>query len=164
MLVNLSMINNDIYRRLRYLFGYQYDHVQALFQSTGFEISEEQYKGWARKEEEDRFIHMTDRELAIFLNGIIIKMRGTRPGPPPVPEEEMSNNVILRKLKIAFNLRSEEMIEVFGLVDRKLSPHELSAFFRKPSHSSFRYVKGQYLRNFLMGLQMKYKSSLSQAK
>jgi len=107
---------------------------------------------------------MTDRELAIFLNGIIIKMRGTRPGPPPVPEEEMSNNVILRKLKIAFNLRSEEMIEVFGLVDRKLSPHELSAFFRKPSHSSFRYVKGQYLRNFLMGLQMKYKSSLSQAK
>jgi len=158
------MINNDIYRRLRYLFGYQYDHVQALFQSTGFEISEEQYKGWARKEEEDRFIHMTDRELAIFLNGIIIKMRGTRPGPPPVPEEEMSNNVILRKLKIAFNLRSEEMIEVFGLVDRKLSPHELSAFFRKPSHSSFRYVKGQYLRNFLMGLQMKYKSSLSQAK
>jgi uncharacterized protein YehS (DUF1456 family) len=158
------MINNDIYRRLRYLFGYQYDHVQALFQSIGFEISEEQYKGWVRKEEEDRFIHMTDRELAIFLNGIIIKMRGARPGPPPVPEEEMSNNVILRKLKIAFNLRSEEMIEVFGLVDRKLSPHELSAFFRKPSHSSFRYVKGQYLRNFLMGLQMKYKSSLSQAK
>ena len=164
MLVNLSMINNDIYRRLRYLFGYQYDHVQALFQSTGFEISEEQYKGWARKEEEDRFIHMTDRELAIFLNGIIIKMRGAQPGPPPVPEEEMSNNVILRKLKIAFNLRSEEMIEVFGLVDRKLSPHELSAFFRKPSHSSFRYVKGQYLRNFLMGLQMKYKSTLKESK
>ena len=164
MLVNLSMINNDIYRRLRYLFGYQYDHVQALFQSTGFEISEEQYKGWARKEEEDRFIHMTDRELAIFLNGIIIKMRGAQPGPPPVPEEEMSNNVILRKLKIAFNLRSEEMIEVFGLVDRKLSPHELSAFFRKPNHSSFRYVKGQYLRNFLMGLQMKYKSTLKESK
>jgi uncharacterized protein YehS (DUF1456 family) len=158
------MINNDIYRRLRYLFGYQYDHVQALFQSTGFEISEEQYKGWAGKEEEDRFIHMTDRELAIFLNGVIIKMRGAQPGPPPVPEEEMSNNVILRKLKIAFNLRSEDMIEIFGLVDRKLSPHELSAFFRKPSHSSFRHVKGQYLRNFLMGLQVKYKSSLSQSK
>ena len=158
------MINNDIYRRLRYLFGYQYDHVQALFQSTGFEISEEQYKGWAGKEEEDWFIHMTDRELAIFLNGVIIKMRGAQPGPPPVPEEEMSNNVILRKLKIAFNLRSEDMIEIFGLVDRKLSPHELSAFFRKPSHSSFRHVKGQYLRNFLMGLQVKYKSSLSQSK
>ena len=70
MLVNLSMINNDIYRRLRYLFGYQYDHVQALFQSTGFEISEEQYKGWARKEEEDRFIHMTDRIGSFFLMGL----------------------------------------------------------------------------------------------
>jgi uncharacterized protein YehS (DUF1456 family) len=56
------------------------------------------------------------------------------------------------------------MLEIFALVDRKLSPHELSAFFRKPSHKSYRYVKGQYLRNFLMGLQLKYKSSLSHPK
>ena len=158
------MINNDIYRRLRYLFGYHYDHVVALFASTGFEVSESQYKVWAGKVEEDRFIMMTDRELAIFLNGIIIERRGAQDGPPPAPEDEMSNNTILRKLKIAFNMRSEDMLEIFALVDRKLSPHELSAFFRKPSHKSFRYVKGQYLRNFLMGLQLKYKSSLSHPK
>lgn len=158
------MINNDIYRRLRYLFGYQYNDVVALFDSTGFQVSEAQYKSWACKEDEERFLHMSDRELAIFLNGIIIKMRGAQPGPPPVPEEELTNNNILRKLKIAFNLRSDDMIEIFALVDRKLSPHELSAFFRKPSHSSFRSVKGQYLRNFLMGLQLKYKSSLAQNK
>jgi uncharacterized protein YehS (DUF1456 family) len=72
------MINNDIYRRLRYLFGYQYDHVVALFASTGFEVNEAQYKGWAGTEEEDRFIRMTDRELAIFLNGIIIERRGAQ--------------------------------------------------------------------------------------
>jgi uncharacterized protein YehS (DUF1456 family) len=158
------MINNDIYRRLRYLFGYHYDHVVALFAATGFEVSEVQYKGWAGKEEEDRFIMMTDRELAIFLNGIIIERRGAQEGPPPTPEDEMSNNTILRKLKIAFNMRSEDMLEIFALVDRNLSPHELSAFFRKPSHKSYRYVKGQYLRNFLMGLQLKYKSSLSNPK
>ena len=158
------MINNDIYRRLRYLFGYHYDHVVALFAATGFEVSEVQYKGWAGKEEEDRFIMMTDRELAIFLNGIIIERRGAQEGPPPTPEDGMSNNTILRKLKIAFNMRSEDMLEIFALVDRNLSPHELSAFFRKPSHKSYRYVKGQYLRNFLMGLQLKYKSSLSHPK
>ena len=135
------------------------------FAATGFEVSEAQYKGWAGTEEEDRFIMMTDRELAIFLNGIIIQRREPQEGPlPPVPEEEMSNNTILRKLKIAFNMRSEDMLEIFALVDRKLSPHELSAFFRKPSHKSYRYVKGQYLRNFLMGLQLKYKSSLSHPK
>ena len=158
------MINNDIYRRLRYLFGYHYDHVVALFAATGFEVSEVQYKGWAGKEEEDRFIMMTDRELAIFLNGIIIERRGAQEGPPPTAEDEMSNNTILRKLKIEFNMRSEDMLEIFALVDRNLSPHELSAFFRKPSHKSYRYVKGQYLRNFLMGLQLKYKSSLSHPK
>jgi len=79
-------------------------------------------------------------------------------------QRKKSNNTILRKLKIAFNMRSEDMLEIFALVDRKLSPHELSAFFRKPSHKSYRYVKGQYLRNFLMGLQLKYKSSLSHPK
>ena len=99
------------------------------FASTGFEVNEAQYKGWAGTEEEDRFIMMTDRELAIFLNGIIIQRREPQEGPPPVPEEEMSNNTILRKLKIAFNMRSEDMLEIFALVDRKLSPHELSAFF-----------------------------------
>jgi uncharacterized protein YehS (DUF1456 family) len=155
------MINNDIYRRLRYLFGYQYEHVVALFAATGFEVTEAEYKGWACTEDEERFILMSDRELAIFLNGIIIDRRGKQDGPTPVPEEQMSNNVILRKLKIAFDMRSEDMMEVFGLVDRKLSPHELSAFFRKPTHKSFRYVKGQYLRNFLMGLQLKYKSSIA---
>ena len=76
------MINNDIYRRLRYLFGYHYDHVVALFAATGFEVSEAQYKGWAGTEEEDRVIMMTDRELAIFLNGIIIQRRGAQEGPP----------------------------------------------------------------------------------
>ena len=146
------------------MFGYHYDNVVALFAATGFEVSEVQYKGWAGKEEEDRFIMMTDRELAIFLNGIIIERRGAQEGPPPTPEDEMSNNTILRKLKIAFNMRSEDMLEIFALVDRNLSPHELSAFFRKPSHKSYRYVKGQYLRNFLMGLQLKYKSSLSHPK
>ena len=60
------MINNDIYRRLRYLFGYHYDHVVALFAATGFEVSEAQYKGWAGKEEEDRFIMMTDRESVSY--------------------------------------------------------------------------------------------------
>ncbi|HBK20455.1 MAG TPA: DUF1456 domain-containing protein, partial [Cryomorphaceae bacterium] len=106
------MINNDIYRRLRYLFGYHYDHVVALFASTGFEVSESQYKGWAGTEEEDRFIRMSDRELAIFLNGIIIERRGAQEVPPPVPEDEISNNTILRKLKIAFNMRSEDMLEI----------------------------------------------------
>ena len=74
-------------------------------------------------------------------------MRGARPGPPPVPEEEMSNNVILRKLKIAFNLRSEEMIEVFGLVDRKLSLTSL-VLFLESLHSFLDTSKGNICGTF----------------
>jgi uncharacterized protein YehS (DUF1456 family) len=48
------MINNDIYRRLRYLFGYQYDHVVALFASTGFEVMRHSIKvGPAQKKRTD---------------------------------------------------------------------------------------------------------------
>ena len=65
-------------------------------------------------------------------------------------------NIILRKLKIAFNLQSDEILAVLQLEGFSLSKHELSAFFRKPEHKHYRACKDQVLRNFLQGLQLKY--------
>jgi uncharacterized protein YehS (DUF1456 family) len=69
----------------------------------------------------------------------------------------LTNNNILRKLKIALNLKSEDILELFALIDKKVSKPELSSFFRNPDHSSFRPLLDQYLRNFLTALQLKKK-------
>ena len=54
-------------------------------------------------------------QLAAFLNGLINERRGRKEGSPAKPEKRLNNNIILRKLKIAFNLRDEDVLEYFGL-------------------------------------------------
>jgi len=152
------MTNNDILGRLRYLFNFSDLDVVALFKLAGGNIQEIDVINWLKKEEDPESIGMTDKELATFLNGLIIKKRGEKDGPQPEPEEYLTNNAILRKLKIALNLKSEDIIALFALIDKKVSKPELSSFFRHPDHSSFRPLMDQYLRNFLTALQLKRKN------
>ena len=63
------------------------------------------------------------------------------------------------KLKIALNLKAEDVLAIMNLAEFHLSKHELSAFFRKADHKHYRECKDQILRNFLKGLQLKYRQS-----
>ena len=64
----------------------------------------------------------------------------------------MSNNDVMKKLRVALHLRDEDIIEILGLVDFKISKTELSAIFRKDDHPNFKKCGDQILRNFLNGL------------
>ena len=75
---------------------------------------------------------------------------------------DVSNNLILRKLKIAFDLKTDEIIELFNLVEKKISPHELSAFLRSPEQKQYRHCNDQYLRNFIHGLQVKFRNNANE--
>lgn len=149
------MTNNDILRRLRYLFDYSDSKMIELFKLAGSDVEEADLQDWFRKEDDPDLAEMSDREMATFLNGVIIEKRGKRDGPQPEPEDRLTNNIILRKLKIALDLKSDDIIELFALTDKKISPHELSSFFRRPGHKSYRPFMDQYLRNFLNALQTK---------
>ncbi len=61
------------------------------------------------------------------------------------------------KLKIALNLKADDVLEIMNLADLRISKHELSAFFRRPDHKHYRDCKDQILRNFLHGMQLKYR-------
>jgi len=144
------MNNNDLLRRLRYLFHLNEIQIVALFKLVGHEVSEAEVKDWLEKEEEeDSSKEMTDKEMATFLNGLIIEKRGRREGPLPEPEDHLTNNIILRKLRIALNLKSDDILDLFASIDKDISKHELSAFFRNPDNRSYQPMLDQYLRNFL---------------
>jgi uncharacterized protein YehS (DUF1456 family) len=121
------------------------------------EVSREQVSNWLKKDDDPLLVDIKDKELAIFLNGLIIDKRGKRDGPTPPPEDPLSNNMILRKFKIALELTTEDIIEIFALINKQITKNELGAFFRNPNHKSYRPCLDQYLRNFLNGLQAKYK-------
>ena len=74
-----------------------------------------------------------------------------------MPEDHLTNNMIFMKLKIALNLKAEDILDILDLADFRLSKHELSAFFRKPGHKHFRACKDQVLRNFMNGMKEKYR-------
>jgi len=99
-----------------------------------------------------------DVHLATFLNGLIVEKRGKKEGTEIHNETRLNNNIIFNKLKIAFNLKAEEILEILKLVDFSFSKHELSALFRKQDHKHFRECKDQILRNFLGGIQIRYRA------
>lgn len=153
----MAITNNDILRRIRYTFDYSDAEMIDVFGAADYVVSRSQVSNWLKKEDDSDHVVCKDATLAVFLNGLINKLRGKKEGAQPEIEQELTNNIIFRKLKIALNLQAEAVLEILALSDLTISKHELSAFFRKPNHRQYRDCKDQILRKFLQGMQQKYR-------
>ncbi len=152
------MTNNDILRRVRYIFDFNDDKMIALFALADYEVTRAQISDWMKQEDDEDYKKLSDKQLAMYLNGLINDKRGKKDGPQVEPEKNLTNNAIFMKLKIALNLQSDDILKIMDLSDFRLSKHELSAFFRKSGHKHYRECKDQILRIFLKGLQMQYRN------
>ncbi|MEE4312100.1 MAG: DUF1456 family protein [candidate division KSB1 bacterium] len=155
------MTNNDILRRIRYIFDFSDSQMISIFGLADLEVTREQVSDWLKKEDDPAYQNCSDVQLAIFLNGLINEKRGKKEGPQPKPEKRLTNNIIFRKLRIALDLKAEDVLEILEMANLVISKHELSAFFRRPDHKHFRKCKDQVIRNFLKGLQLKYRANKS---
>jgi len=147
-------------RRIRYSFDFNDSKMIELFGKANFEVTRSQVTNWLKKEDDPDYQNCTDAQLAYFLNGLIIDKRGKKEGPQPESEKILTNNIIFRKLKIALNLKGDDVLEIMELTNLHLSKQEVSAFFRKPDHKHYRVCKDQILRNFLKGVQLKYRNDI----
>lgn len=151
------MSNNDILRSIRYTFDINDFLMIEIFGMAGVEVDRATVANWLKKDDDEEFKPIYDKDLAAFLNGFIILKRGKKEGQEIVNEKSLSNNQVLRKIKIALSLIDEDMLNMLKAAEFRLSKHELSAFFRNPSQSQYRDCKDQVLRNFLKGLQLTYR-------
>lgn len=149
------MTNNQILRRLRYAFDFNDNSMMRIFAHGGLEVTRAQVSDWLKKDEDPASVLIGDLELAQFLNGLIIEKRGRKEGPQPEPESKLNHNIVFRKLKIALDLKDDDILAILLLADFRLSKHELSAFFRRPDHHHYRACQDQVLRNFIKGVQLK---------
>jgi uncharacterized protein YehS (DUF1456 family) len=129
-----------------------------IFGQADQEVSRSQISSWLKKDDDSEQQPCDDRTLACYLNGLINEMRGKKEGTQPEPEDNLNNNIIFKKLKIALNLKAEDILRIMALVDFTISKHELSAFFRKKGHKHYRECQEQILRNFLHGIQLEYRN------
>ena len=152
------MTNNDILRRIRYTFDFDDSKMIDIFAAADFEATRAQISDLLKKDDDPDYKECSDTVLAIFLNGFINDKRGRKEGEQPEPEKRLTNNIIFTKLKIALNLKAEDILDILDMVEVDISKHELSAFFRKSTHKNFRACQDQVLRKFLKGMQLKYRA------
>ncbi len=155
------MNNNDILRRLRYALNLTDAELVAVFALSDQEVTEEAAVAMMLSEEEVGATQCTDVLMTDFLDGLILERRGPRKegSPAPVAEPELTNNAVLKKLRIAMSFHEDDMLGVLAAGGHKMSRGELSALFRKPGHKHYRGCGDQVLRNFLTGLTMRTRSS-----
>ena len=151
------MTNNDVLKRMRYTLDLDDTKMIELFSHTGVEVTRAEVSNWLKKEEDEDYVDLLDIELSTFLNGLIIEKRGRREGPAPIPEDYLTNNNIIRKVKIAFDFKTDDILELYTLIGKNLSKSELGAFLRNPNHAKYKECNDQYLRHFLSGLQTKFR-------
>ncbi|WP_028973796.1 DUF1456 family protein [Spirochaeta cellobiosiphila] len=146
------MINNDVLRRLRYALDYNDIKLVQICQLSGVKIETENIKNYTAKETDSNFVECPTSVLEAFLDGLIVEKRGPSDNKNKNASNFFNNNVILRKLKIAFEYKDEDILRIFKNKDFILSKSELSAFFRKKGHRNYKECGDQVLRNFLNGL------------
>lgn len=160
------MENNDILIRLRYALDIKDTDMVKMFALGDCPLSKEEIKERLIKNQDDPFdefpVKCSYKELESFLNGFIIFKRGVNENAPSTPILTMTghknvNNIMLKKVKIALEMTSEEMLEIFELVGLDVSKGELGALFRKEGHKHYKECKDKFARNFLKGLAMKYR-------
>ncbi|HUH90221.1 MAG TPA: DUF1456 family protein, partial [Lysobacter sp.] len=152
------MINNDVLRSIRYMLDLSDGKMIELIQlaDPAFPIEKTDMDAFLKKEDEAGFVACNDRVLAHFLDGLVLHFRGRDDSLPPRPvEKRVTNNVVLKKLRVAFQLKDVDMHQVFAEAGFPISKPELTALFRQPGHKHFRLCGDQLLRNFLKGLTLR---------
>ena len=156
------MNNNDILRRVRYALDISNPVMIEIFKLSGCTLELPTLLKLLKKEEEEEFISCSNPLLSFFLDGLIVHKRGRREGDdtqPPKPDATLNNNAILKKLRIALDLKEEDMLATMKLAGVVISKSELSALFRNKGHKHFKECGDQFLRNFLQGLTIRLRGT-----
>ena len=155
------MANNELLRSIRDALGLDTATMILIFRDAGREVGESAITAFLKTEDEDGYIPCSNPVMGFFLDGLIIHNRGKQegsPAPADKPLMELGNNAILKKLRIALDLKEDDLISIFRLAGIELTKHELTALFRKPGHKHYKVCTGQFLNGFIKGISLHRKA------
>jgi uncharacterized protein YehS (DUF1456 family) len=154
------MVTNFVFYKLRKINDWNEEKLGDLYRSVDYVVSPKDLFSWMKQDIYEGYQEMPDQALAALLNAFILEKRGKKDDLPFVHEDKLSNNLILRKIKIALNFKDEDIVNTLARANIRAGKAEINAFFRDTKHAHFRPCLDQFLRNFLTGLQLsKGKSS-----
>lgn len=147
------MTHNDVLRSLRYLLNISDAQLGDIIRLGDGKVTESDLVAFLKRDDEEGYRPCSDDVMARLLNGLVIYKRGKDDSRPPQPVEiPVTNNAVLKKLRVAFELKDSDIIALIDKTGLRVSKHELSAFFRRPDHRNYRECGDQFIRHLLRGL------------
>ena len=154
------MANNDVLRSIRDALIIDDAGMIEIFKESGREIGQSTLAALLKTEEEDGYIPCSDPILGFFLDGLIVHKRGKQDGasvPAAKPAASLTKNTIIKKLRIALDLKEEDMISIFIAARIEISKNDLGALFRKEGNKHYKECSEQIFKGFLEGLALRYR-------
>lgn len=149
------MRTNDIFRKITQSLTLDTVKIQQLFALSAIDLSDKEIANLLKTDYQPGFEPMPDYVLLIFLNNLIEQQRGKKAdGETEVIEKhaKVSNNDVLKKLRIAFNLHEQQVRDALKLATIELTKSDLAALFRKPGHVHFKACEDDLVLDFIEGL------------
>jgi uncharacterized protein YehS (DUF1456 family) len=148
-----SMLSNDILRSLRYALKANNNDMVRILALADMESTSAGFDTWMTREDEEGFVRCPDIILSGFLNGLIYEKRGKDESAPELAlERRVNNNTVLKKLRIAFSLKTDDIQAIMTQQNVRVSMPEITAMMRSPDHKNYRECGDQFMRYFLRGL------------
>jgi len=148
---------NEILYRIYKALNLSVDEMLKAYELAQYPMDRTHLEALLKRRQDKEFELCSYEELGVFLDGLIILKRGPSPKKADQNEEvELTNNLILKKLRIALELKEPETEIIFGLADITLSKQELKSLFRKEGHKNFKACSDELILAFLEGLDEFY--------
>jgi uncharacterized protein YehS (DUF1456 family) len=153
----MSLDTNEILYRIKKALNLSDAEIVKLYALEDYPMEASHLASLLVRRQEKAFVRCSYEELGVFLDGLITLKRGTSPQKSTEDEAlELNNNLVLKKLRIALNLKEAETEIIFALADVNLSKQQLSSLFRKEDHKNFKPCSDALLLAFLEGLDEFY--------
>jgi len=153
----MIVTTNEILYRIQKALHLTIDEILKAYKLEAYPMEESHLKSLLKRRQDKEFMLCSYEELGVFLDGLVTLKRGPSPQKREDDEAiELTNNLILKKLRVALELKESEVEIIFGLADVTLSKQELKSLFRKEGHKNFKACSDSLLMSFLEGLDEFY--------
>ena len=135
------------------------DHKMLIeaYKLADYEMSDERISNILKRRQDKGYEEATFEELGVFLDGLVLFKRG--PSDKVASEDEvvdLTNNLILKKVRVAMELKEAELVILFALGETTLTKRQIGSLFRKEGGKNFKTCSDELLMAFLDGLSEFY--------
>jgi uncharacterized protein YehS (DUF1456 family) len=153
----MTLNTNDILYKITKALSLSKQDILDIYKLEDYHMDKSHLDRLLKRKYDKDFVACSYEELGVFLDGLIAFKRGEVKKRPSDDEVVvLDNNLIIKKLRVALNLKEYEIDLIFKLADIELTKQQIKSIFRNPNHKNYKVCSDELLDKFLEGLDEFY--------